>query len=654
MKIKRLTIKNFKVIVDKTIDFDQDVHAIVADNGKGKTTTYDAYLWLMTGKDSSDSSNFGIKRRDENRNDIPRLDIIVEGEFEVNGKKLLLRKEQREVWKKKRGADAETLEGNEVSYFINGASVLLKEYSRKIEDLFSSQDLVKILTNVYFFNSKSYGWKERRKLLTDMSGEVDFNSILAEMEQSGIDCENLREELENGNSLESYRSRIITSINNSKKRSDELDIRLKEASRSIIELEDVNYYVSKISELKAKVSELIESKSNVLKFDSEFRKSLNEHMSKIDASKRMKSTIVQNIESDKNQRKSKNAYLIQSKKSELEASERKLNSLNPSSTSSIEFKIEEKEERIQKLRAQYTLVFNDKFIVNDDFICKSCGQKLTENDIHVKSVELEEIFNLEKAARLEGIKKSGELFKAELSQLQEALDSTKKSNANIEELKVSLNTQIDNAKNDLTILEEEKARIQSEVIDTADHTALIDAEILELEKSIPVQSEKQDVTGIDSKIKEIETEISDYQEKINAQKLRSEKLVRIEELNKELKDESEVRLSLENELNTIDEYQKLHSAHVENSVNSMFKIAKFSLFEKHLNGNDNFICKCTLNGVDYEDCSYSEKIKLGLDIINTISQHFAVFTPIFVDNSESIQSIPECKSQLILLKVTQN
>jgi hypothetical protein len=43
------------------------------------------------------------------------------------------------------------------------------------------------------------------------------------------------------------------------------------------------------------------------------------------------------------------------------------------------------------------------------------------------------------------------------------------------------------------------------------------------------------------------------------------------------------------------------------------------------------------------------KVQIGLDIINTLSRHYGLICPIFLDNRESITWLPEVKTQIISL-----
>ncbi len=52
IKLTELYLKNFKSVKEKAYSFG-DSTKIAGANGTGKTTVYDAFCWLLFGKDSS-------------------------------------------------------------------------------------------------------------------------------------------------------------------------------------------------------------------------------------------------------------------------------------------------------------------------------------------------------------------------------------------------------------------------------------------------------------------------------------------------------------------------------------------------------------------------------------------------------------------------
>jgi DNA repair exonuclease SbcCD ATPase subunit len=62
--IKRLSLLNFKGLREFQIEFNDSMTSVLGKNGSGKTTIFDAFTWLLFGKDSEDRKSFNIKTLD--------------------------------------------------------------------------------------------------------------------------------------------------------------------------------------------------------------------------------------------------------------------------------------------------------------------------------------------------------------------------------------------------------------------------------------------------------------------------------------------------------------------------------------------------------------------------------------------------------------
>lgn len=102
IKLVSLKLRNFKGAHDLTVNFSHKT-LIQGDNGTGKTTIFDAFCWLLYGKNSANESDFGIKTNDKEGNAIPKQEHEVEGLIDVNGTNVKLRRLYSEKWTKKRG-----------------------------------------------------------------------------------------------------------------------------------------------------------------------------------------------------------------------------------------------------------------------------------------------------------------------------------------------------------------------------------------------------------------------------------------------------------------------------------------------------------------------------------------------------------------------
>ena len=98
--LKQLVLTNFKGIKSLSIDFDPISTVISGENGTGKTTVYDAFNFLLFGKDSSDRKDFNIKTLDKDNNPIHKLNHEVTGVFDVDESTQTFKRIYREKWGK--------------------------------------------------------------------------------------------------------------------------------------------------------------------------------------------------------------------------------------------------------------------------------------------------------------------------------------------------------------------------------------------------------------------------------------------------------------------------------------------------------------------------------------------------------------------------
>jgi len=91
---------------------------------------------------------------------------------------------------------------------------------------------------------------------------------------------------------------------------------------------------------------------------------------------------------------------------------------------------------------------------------------------------------------------------------------------------------------------------------------------------------------------------------------------------------------------------------IENQVNSRFRLAKFRMFRRLVNGGLEDCCEITVDGVPYSDLNNAMRVNVGLDCICALSKHFEVCVPLFIDNAESVTQLLDTPTQRIRLVVS--
>ena len=171
MKLLRETLTNFKGIRSFTFEANGADISILGDNGTGKTTLLDGFLWVLLDKDSAGRKEFELKTLDARGKSIPMIDHSVELCIEQGGEKLTLRKTLSESWVKSRGSAAAEFSGHRTAYEINGIPMQKKEFDAAIARL-CDESALRLLTDPGYFPAK-LPWQDRRRILLAICGEVE-------------------------------------------------------------------------------------------------------------------------------------------------------------------------------------------------------------------------------------------------------------------------------------------------------------------------------------------------------------------------------------------------------------------------------------------------------------------------------------------------
>lgn len=177
MKLLRETLVNFKGLRDYTFSPQGASVSVSGDNGSGKTSLLDGFLWLLFDRDSSGHCDFELKTLDESGAVIPMLEHSVEIEIEHQGRQRQLKKTLSENWVRARGAATTEFSGHRTVYEIDHVPLQKKEYDAAIAAM-CDETLLRILTDPLYFAAK-LPWQERRRILLELCGELSEAELIA-------------------------------------------------------------------------------------------------------------------------------------------------------------------------------------------------------------------------------------------------------------------------------------------------------------------------------------------------------------------------------------------------------------------------------------------------------------------------------------------
>lgn len=631
--LKKLTLRNFKGIKNFEFVFDKNT-SISGDNGTGKTTVFDAFTWLLFGKDSQDRQNFEVKTLNPDGSPIHKLEHEVEGLIDVNGQEMKLRRVLKEKWVTRRGSSDADFTGHETTFYINDVPMQAGEYQTKISEIIPESNF-KLVTNPSYFNQQMK-WQERRELLTSIAPNV------TEIQIAGSDQELID----------------LVEMMRVQKKTDEDFKKEYSAKKKLIkkDLESIPGRIDEVSRMNSGDGEEInptELNESLLKIDTELtsvRESYEQQKKSIQ-DRRRKASMIESAISDRTSiltkangdKKSQTTEKIADLMRQFQSVNNKKDFLEKEIKEFAE-NIKVIEVKIEKLREDWYAVNNDKFVLTTELKCPTCLQDLP--NVEERKIELSQNFNKEKISRMKSITDLGTGNAERIKSLKKSIDEKSKE---VEILKVSILS----INKEIGLLESNKEDVTpiADILNSDPELKKLEAELKEVEKTIVSVPDDKASIELEQKRGEIIAALERFKS-IEASKLL--KVKRLNELTDQEKSLSLQLADLEKFEFVIDRYQTNRINMIEKSVNSMFKLVTFRMFDQQINGGEKPTCETLINGVPYSDANHAGKINAGIDIINTFSDHLKLTAPIWVDNAEAVNVLTETKSQLIKLIVTKD
>ena len=657
IKLKKLVLQNFKGCIGRTVEFSDRI-VISGANAAGKTTILDAFMWLLFDKDSTGATKFRIRPLDADGRQIDNVEIMVEGTLTVDGKEVVLKKVQRQIWRKRRGTDVTELQGNENLFEINGYPKSEKDYKEYISDLLEEK-VFKLITSPQAFTALP--WKEQRAVLMRLVDDVSdiaiaesdsrFAALVPELEQASPD---------------DIRKKYTKALNIWKKKQVEIPARIDEVSRQMVDIDvaerelHANYLREQIADAERQYED---SESAVKEFDR-----VNDRILEVKGGMRMIYDVAdrqlqEQAAGIRNRKDSAHEGFDESRQQirmcELEI-ERVQAAIERNEAEKKRLQDEWRAEKAKEFPAFEELPALDE----DSLICPTCGQALPENLRKEKLSDYEErkkkhladyedakaVFETSRKERLTQIADKGNAVVAAVKNYQAELEALK---ADLEKAKAD-SIRFNKMESD-AVAELDRLPLKPDLSDNQEYEAL-QLELSKLEEGMKNMSTCADyrsqlrihLSGLREELSGVEKEIASadntkIEERIAA--LQAEQ----REVGQKVADQEEMICMLES-------FVRAKMDKVSGMINAKFSAVSWKLFDMQINGGLKETCECTVNGVPYSSLNNGHQIIAGLDIISSLSALYGVTAPVFVDNAEALNdfNIPSMDCQMVLLKVSDS
>lgn len=644
--LKSLALVNFKGVRDFSIAFNDGITTVCGDNGTGKTTLYDAYLWLLFGKDStgrSDGANgFNVKTTGEDGKPIYRLEHSVTAVLEVDEKEIKLQRSLVEKWQKVNGTTEEVMK-DETQYFINDVRTgTKKEYQAEISEIIP-EDVFRMITNPYYFTS--LGAETQKDMLLEMVGNIDDEEVAA----TDPDFLALLDQI-NGTSLAKWAREIAAKKRACNDALATIPASIETAQKLMPESENWTVLEKQLKEVQDRVKEIdaqIADKSALN--DEAYKRKMA--LMKQQADKRIKLQDRENtIRMEANAAHNKALSDIQQMENELSINQKNLDSYR-NDKMNVDGKIDELNGKLVEMREQFKTVAKEQFPEpsGDVLVCPTCGEPYKGENLENAIAKLRGNFEQSKSKRQKDIQTKGKQYKAEYDRAVEQQTKLTGLIAKLEDDALEIKGNITIKKNNIPV-----AGNADEAIANDKECIGLRNDIAEIANQLQVEVPQADVPELQSEKADSNAAIADINKRLG-------KRAMIERVNKEIADLEEKRIAnnqakadLEKWEDVYLRFQKAKDEVLMQRINGLFNVVSFSFVKEQKNGGEKVTCYCMVNGVPYADVNACGKVNAGLDIINAICATKGISAPIFIDNRESFNQIIPTISQIVNLKVSND
>lgn len=633
IKLISMHMENFKCHKSLTVDFGGEDTSIYGDNATGKTSIYDAFCWLLFGKDSAGNGekNIDIKPLSEN-GEVADHEAVTEVEAVLlaDGEERSLKRTYREIWSTKRGSSEASYDGNTSDYYVDGVPCKQNAYKAAVAELVD-EDTFRLLTTVNYF-PEVMPWAKRRETLFSLFGAESDREIMARSQQFRPLLEAMGKlELADFKKILAQRKKGYTLDRN------ELPARISECEKTIADLEGLDF------DGAAEQLEVLTGRKNAIMAELlAIRQNTAVQSKRLEM--RESQMALDSLEAENRRYRMEQ----EAQKPNVAALERELRQ-NEGYLSSAKRQLErlglEKsrcEKAIEASREQWKKKHAERYDGSE--MCPTCGQRLPTETVNAA---VSAWADRQKAA-LDGLVADSQRHKENLAQYQQE--------------EKELVADIQGYEKQIAALEDRIAAAQSQAAAVKDidgyqeRRAAAKAKITQKEAELEALEKQADSTtaGLRTRQREIDWEIEKQTAILGKKSALEYAQGRIGELRENARDAAAALSEVEKLLYLADEFSRFKAGALEDGINHHFKLANFRLFREQANGGVEERCDVTYDGVPYTGLNNGMKINVGIDIIDTLSAAYGVSVPLFIDNAESVTNLNHCGCQVIRLVVSEN
>jgi DNA repair exonuclease SbcCD ATPase subunit len=652
-----IALRNFRGEKERTTSFNHDGETtIMGDNGLGKSRHFDAFMWLLFGKDTKDRKDYNV-RTIEGKEPIHRVECSVSATLEIDGRPLTIKRLFTEKWVKPRGQVDEIFKGNETECFWNDVPVSVTDYQKRINEIINDS-VFKMVTNPMFFATMK--WQDQREQLFQLAGTITDDEISAQNPEFAVLLDKIT-----GKSFADFKREIAARKKRLKDDLVQIQPRIDQTYRLMPETLDFATLEKQAVSIEKEITGIDKSIADKSEATQQQYEAVQKKQVEINELKQKQQKVFFDAQSkaredafSANEKRRDTENKIRVAETETANLERAIDN-NKQEMKSVQVRIGIQTKECDALRQTWFEENAKEYEEKDTcLVCPvfkiNCADtnalglyaenkgKARASFVEMKQVKLEEITKngkkVSENAALLGkeadklAKKDSELH-AELKEQQETLASLKSKLAGmpLADAKAVVPDELPEYKTLGDVIKGLEAVVRDMgLVDPSDTAEL-------RTKKITLQN---DLRRLQTRLADRDL-ITKYQGEIKA-------------LEKQGKDLAQQIADVEREEYTIQQFTKARIDECERRINGLFSHVTFKLFDYTIDGNEYETCVPLVNGVPFDVANTAGQVNAGLDIINALVRFHGVCAPIFIDGRESVNRIIPTESQIINLVVSND
>lgn len=658
--IDKICLRYFKGVENKEIVLGDNINVIKGRNGIGKSTIADAISWVLFGTNQAGATKFGIKTKDKDGKEIEDVAHSVEISLSVQDEEegMTCYVLERTLTETRKDDGSVT---NNYTYKVNGEVETAGDFKKTV-DTICPEEVFRLCSSPYSFTQMD--WSEQRKRLNEMFGVPSVEDVTGGDKKYDVIKELLeKEDIDKVLKHLNYKRKEV------QKSLDEVPVRLEALKNVLPKAEDWAAVEKQILEKRKEITETRKNLNTIDNGGADFIRKY-QNISTLNLDHKRKRIMEESAQRKLGEIIKANAEAKTACKKAVAEAEQNIEDLKQK-LKSFDRALEKCDARINELDAEnadgkekWKLIKAREWEWNeDDAFCPTCKQALPEDQVQKIMEESKKTFLNNQAVDLKKLGNDAAKIKEEVKKCEETTEYFKTEQKATQTLLDKAETELTEARKALeeqTKKEEEKVSVETLLAEKPEYKQVCDRiKKIEAEQEKPAdedmsEEDKKLKANLEKKLKDLESErevlasrlaVREQWEKVNAQ------IVGLQEDRAQWKEQID---GLDEKIKAASDFQKRSCEVLEENVNRRFKLVKWKMFRRQLDGTEKPWCECSVGGVPYSDLNTAAKINAGIDITNVLKRHYEVDVPCVIDNAETVLEPLYYGGQQIRLTVTED